>query len=605
MPTVIDSLIVKLGLDPSGMKSGAGKARETMKTISKDAKEVSKDLKDLKRAFAEVAVAIGTMYGLKRFVFDLINADAMVARLADNLGMAAGKLNAWGNAMKTVGGSAEEAQGMITSMSMEIAKFDLTGESGMLPYLRALGINLRDTRNHAIPATEAILQLSDKLHNMSRTQEGRTRAYNLARMMGFSDNQFNLMIQGRRALQGLIVEQEKLNKLTPQQAEAAKRAQEQWAKVSTAYEGAGRVIATALMPYVMKLAEWMQNSAKWVQENKDTTVKAFAVIGSVIGVGLVSALITATTAAVEFAIAMAMNPITWVVAGIVALTTGIYLLIKSWKAWRDGAPNQYWDDFARDLNMIKGAWDTVTTAIENATAALGKWWDKQKRKAAAKWDGAKQAVGSVINAAKQIFIKDASGAIVETRSGGHRNWRNNNPGNIEYGPFAKSHGAIGSDGRFAVFRTINDGFAAADALLKSSAYANRSIAQSVERWAPRNENDTDAYINAYRSAGFDVNKRYSDLSLSEQRRFLQTKMRIEGGAQGKVTRPSAAQAARNLQASHLQQVQNNNQRIARVENHVNIGTITTQAKDAAGIGREIRRGALNSGLVNQADYGLS
>ena len=31
----------------------------------------------------------------------------------------------------------------------------------------------------------------------------------------------------------------------------------------------------------------------------------------------------------------------------------------------------------------------------------------------------------------------------QTRSGGDRNWRNNNPGNIEYGPFAIKYGAIG------------------------------------------------------------------------------------------------------------------------------------------------------------------
>lgn len=35
--------------------------------------------------------------------------------------------------------------------------------------------------------------------------------------------------------------------------------------------------------------------------------------------------------------------------------------------------------------------------------------------------------------------------MVETRIGGSRSWRNNNPGNLEYGKFAKQHGAIGTD----------------------------------------------------------------------------------------------------------------------------------------------------------------
>jgi len=37
------------------------------------------------------------------------------------------------------------------------------------------------------------------------------------------------------------------------------------------------------------------------------------------------------------------------------------------------------------------------------------------------------------------------------RAGGSPAWRNNNPGNLEYRQLAQAHGAIGSDGRFAIF----------------------------------------------------------------------------------------------------------------------------------------------------------
>ena len=38
-----------------------------------------------------------------------------------------------------------------------------------------------------------------------------------------------------------------------------------------------------------------------------------------------------------------------------------------------------------------------------------------------------------------------------------RNFRNNNPGNLEYNDFTKSQGAIGSDGRFAIFKDLKSG----------------------------------------------------------------------------------------------------------------------------------------------------
>ena len=62
----------------------------------------------------------------------------------------------------------------------------------------------------------------------------------------------------------------------------------------------------------------------------------------------------------------------------------------------------------------------------------------------------------------------------QTRSGGDRNWRNNNPGNIEYGPFAMKYGATGSDGRFAIFPTEEQGRMAQDALLKSKNYVRNN-----------------------------------------------------------------------------------------------------------------------------------
>lgn len=76
---------------------------------------------------------------------------------------------------------------------------------------------------------------------------------------------------------------------------------------------------------------------------------------------------------------------------------------------------------------------------------------------------------------------------------GSRARRNNNPGNIEMGKFAKAHGAVASDGRFAIFDTPSDGFRALSGLL-NSAYKNLTVAQIINKWAPPRENDTEQYI---------------------------------------------------------------------------------------------------------------
>lgn len=76
---------------------------------------------------------------------------------------------------------------------------------------------------------------------------------------------------------------------------------------------------------------------------------------------------------------------------------------------------------------------------------------------------------------------------------GSRPNRNNNPGDIEYGRFTKSHGATGGDPRFAVFPDASTGFNAMRALLQS-AYLGLTVEQALNKWAPPAENDVSAYL---------------------------------------------------------------------------------------------------------------
>jgi hypothetical protein len=79
------------------------------------------------------------------------------------------------------------------------------------------------------------------------------------------------------------------------------------------------------------------------------------------------------------------------------------------------------------------------------------------------------------------------------RRGGDRNWRNNNPGNVEFGSFARNHGAIGSDGRFAIFPDPATGNAALRFLLQNT-YGSSTIAQMMQRYAPPSETNTENYV---------------------------------------------------------------------------------------------------------------
>ena len=67
--------------------------------------------------------------------------------------------------------------------------------------------------------------------------------------------------------------------------------------------------------------------------------------------------------------------------------------------------------------------------------------------------------------------------------GSTRGDRNNNPGNMEYGAFARAHGATGSDGRFAIFPDWATGAAAQQALVSGSGYAGLTLHEFARKYA--------------------------------------------------------------------------------------------------------------------------
>ena len=117
--------------------------------------------------------------------------------------------------------------------------------------------------------------------------------------------------------------------------------------------------------------------------------------------------------------------------------------------------------------------------------------------------------------------------------GGDRNWRNNNPGNIEAGDFADAHGAIGSDGRFAIFPDPDTGMRALQSLLTSDSYQGLTIEEAMERYAPPSENDTVGYTAfIVDNVGIDASTAMSDLTAQQLASFADAIETFEGGAAG-------------------------------------------------------------------------
>ena len=99
--------------------------------------------------------------------------------------------------------------------------------------------------------------------------------------------------------------------------------------------------------------------------------------------------------------------------------------------------------------------------------------------------------GLLTNGVRFVVYRDAEGNTV-AYVGGSASWRNNNPGNIDYGPFARSQGAIGSDalGR-AIFPDAIAGHNAVGNLITDPVrYQGREM---IYKYAPPQANPTEKY----------------------------------------------------------------------------------------------------------------
>lgn len=112
---------------------------------------------------------------------------------------------------------------------------------------------------------------------------------------------------------------------------------------------------------------------------------------------------------------------------------------------------------------------------------------------------------------------------------GDRAMRNNNPGNIEYGKYARSKGAIGTDGRFAVFPSRETGVRAQSGLLFGKNYKDLTLAEAIAKYAPEFENNTAAYAATVAAmSGVSLDTKMEDIPADKRTAVVDAMHYVEG-----------------------------------------------------------------------------
>lgn len=151
--------------------------------------------------------------------------------------------------------------------------------------------------------------------------------------------------------------------------------------------------------------------------------------------------------------------------------------------------------------------------------------------------GAKSAPSTAVSKGKSVIIGN------EKRIGGTISWRTHNPGNVQYGDFARRYGAIGSamagDGEpVAIMPTLDHGWQMQVALWRRPKYNNGTINQGCRIWATgvRDYKGISPYTIALAdAAGASVHTKVSELSDSQLKNMVKRQAKLEGFKVGTVT----------------------------------------------------------------------
>lgn len=365
MPTIIDALIVELGLDSSQLlakapvsvaalkklEAEAEKTEKSTKKIDKASKETTRSIDNLSRTVASFLAIIGGTVAIKNFISDFIDSNAALDRLSKNLGLSVGTISAWSNATEKLGGSAQGLQGTLDMMSKSQTQLALTGESSLIPYMSALGVSLADVNGKARPVTDILLDLSDRFSHMDRTA-----ANNLGRMMGIDQGTMNLLLQGRKELELEIARQKEQTAVTKEQAAQAQKFQTQIAGIKQQFQALGRTLLMEATPYIEKLFNLLESFAEWAQTHQ----QFIADFLKVLAVGLA-------------AIALVTMPINLTVLAVVALAGAIALLWEDYQVWKKGGDSLIdWGLWQTGINAAKNGIDSLIDTLKS----LWEWFQK-------------------------------------------------------------------------------------------------------------------------------------------------------------------------------------------------------------------------------------
>ncbi|WP_447881059.1 hypothetical protein [Serratia fonticola] len=487
MPTIIDALVITLGLDPSDFKKGSDEMTEEMKKQKKEAEKLAKDMEAAgKRAASffgsirtELLALLGltlSAQGIKSFITSTANSLQQLGINSKALDMSARSLDGWSRAAEAAGSSAEKMQGTLASFQDVLTQIRTGGASdsplfaALASFGGATGANFDYKNDNSEAIMRKIAQNWNKLNEDAKRRFGG--------MFGFDNATQQALSSG-----ALVSDADKFTKASMATEDATKKAADfnrQLVAMKQNFAAAAQVLFSALIPYVEQLIPLIAKFGNWIATHGPEIEKFFADSAAEISkvVDAVGGWQNALEVLLVFVAGKWMLGMLVAVGKVMKSFGPLLAAIAAVSAW-DKIGNI--NDEAKSKGMTPG--DLLIQKMKEKDEAqqadtdtikdkISNWWHE-------KTDGYE------------------AGSYNAYGTKGPRGIRNNNPGNLNYAGQAGATKEGGPNGRFAVFGSMTEGVAALYKQLQLYFQRGTNTIESiVKKYAPASDgNNVMAYIN--------------------------------------------------------------------------------------------------------------
>jgi tail lysozyme len=274
MPTLIDSLVVGMGLEGKAFVSGSKTALAAFKATGKEAQATANEIeargKQAALFFSRLRNEALTFFavftagvGLKDFIGNTISGAASLGRMSANLKMSTRELNAWQKANERAGGTSEGISAQLKESQLESAKYGSgIATPAALQAFAKYGGNFeafKDGNTYLLERSRIISELYAK---------SPARAALAAQELGINEDTYNLIKQGPAAIQALIAAQLKNSVVTEKDAAQADQLRTKLLDLRDSLQATATKVLLTMAPVLEKWLAQLQELADWVTEHR-------------------------------------------------------------------------------------------------------------------------------------------------------------------------------------------------------------------------------------------------------------------------------------------------------------------------------------------------